>query len=230
MTPASVLCAASCASSWPNSSGRGVLTSTRSKTPSTSARRACAPRGGKAGVRLHLTGGEELREPCAGFFRCGNDQNTLQAAPLLSACGCGYRPYSVPLEIEGALGGGAVVRQRDAVVLGLFGGEKRGKRAGRDAAGDEIALFRAADRVAQRGGQRFIRRARRLRRGEQVFIASRRERQPLLDAVQTGVDEQREHQIGVDAAVERAHLHAVCLPAARQRGSRRAARGSGATK
>ena len=43
ITPAIVSFAASCASSWPNSSGRGVLMSTSANSPSTSARRASLP-------------------------------------------------------------------------------------------------------------------------------------------------------------------------------------------
>ena len=45
--------------------------------------------------------------------------------------------------------------------------------------------------------------------GEQVFVAGGRQGQSLLDAVQTGVDEQGKYDVRVDAAVERTQLDAV---------------------
>ena len=124
---------------------------------------------------------------------------------------------SVAFEVKLTLGSSAVVGQRDAVMLGLLGGEKGCAHLFGQIFCDKVAVLCGADGLAQRLGQRIISGADRLARGEQVFLARRRKLEPVLDAVQTCVDEQGEYDVGIDAAVERAQLEAVGLAAGRER-------------
>ena len=94
---------------------------------------------------------------------------------------------SVAFEVKLTLGSSAVVGQRDAVMLGLLGGEKGCAHLFGQIFCDKVAVLCGADGLAQRLGQRIISGADRLARGEQVFLARRRKLEPVLDAVQTCV-------------------------------------------
>ena len=117
----------------------------------------------------------------------------------------------VAFKIEGAFGSRAVVGKHDAVVFGLLGREKGRACLFGQVLGDKVAVLGDADRIAQSAGQSLVTGAYLVGGGEQVFVAGGRQGQSLLDAVQTGVDEQRKYDVRVDAAVERTQLEAVFM-------------------
>lgn len=126
---------------------------------------------------------------------------------------------SVAFEVKLTLGGGSVIGESNAVVLGLLCGEKGGAHLLGQVLRDKLAVLGETDGVAERTRQSVVLRADGLACGKQVLGAGRGERQLILNAVESRMNEQGKDDIRIDAAVKRAELEAVRL-AARSRGER----------